>query len=934
MNLWTKFRALFRKQKLDAEMAEELRVHLELQAAENEKRGMARDEARYAALRAFGGVEQIKERVRDQRTFVWVEQVRQDFRHAMRALARQRGFTLVAMGTLALGLGVNAALFSVFNAVALRPLPLKHPDQLVDVSGRHKTWGGVLGFSYLDYLDLRAGQRSLAGLAAWMEMTAAMDANDVHAPAFVESRNVAGNTARVPVQFVSDNFFAVLGAEVILGRGFRPEETARPGAAPVIVLQHQFWLQQFQGDAAVLGKTITLRDVPVTIIGVAAPEFVGKMPAPPIGWMPVVMLNAINPAKRENVLADRHSTRFHLVARLQPDVARETARAELEVVARRIAQSFPDDHSKEGIVFQDSGTFMSLPLNIRTLIGTLPIWLGFALVLLVACANVANLLLARATTRQQEIGVRLALGASRGRILRHLLAESMLIALGGGAAGLLVATWFLQAVRPPLIAMLPPVNRGVRDWLFLNLTPDYRVFAFMLLLAFVAALAAGLFPAWQAARSDVNAALKNDGQSFSRRSRLRHGLVVLQVAICLTLLAVTVLLVRHVLRFATIETGLRPERVYNANFSLLSANIAGSDRASQRPAEAAQMPSARVRQAIEAVRALPGIDAVAQAYRYPFTGRMRLTPIAAIGGADDDTQLAKFNLVSAEFFSTVGLGLTRGRAFDAHEVATRAAVVVVSETAAERLWPGKNPLGQRLRVSSVAFDGGWSDPRQRQQQNEGVFSSFEVIGVARDTRSGWVWERDDTMLYLPLPPDSALGPRTLVKLSGPKEQALPLAWSAAAARGVPVRVNVQNSLEEERNIQLLPFKGVAAAGVLLGTMALLMAVVGLYGVMAFVVGQRVREIGIRMALGATAQAVVGLFVLQGMRLVLIGIVIGGVGGTLVAVTIAKFVVGVRAFDPIALGSVALLLTGATVAACWLPARRATKIDPMVALRAE
>jgi putative ABC transport system permease protein len=234
----------------------------------------------------------------------------------------------------------------------------------------------------------------------------------------------------------------------------------------------------------------------------------------------------------------------------------------------------------------------------------------------------------------------------------------------------------------------------------------------------------------------------------------------------------------------------------------------------------------------------------------------------------------------------------------------------------------------------VAFDGDWSDPRQQRQQNEGVFSSFEVIGVARDTRSGWVWERDDTMLYLPLPPDSAVGPRTLVKLSGPKEKALPLAWSAAAARGVPVRVNVDQSVDEARNIQLLPFKGVAAIGMLLGAMALFMAVVGLYGVMAFVVSQRVREIGIRMALGATMQAVVGLFVRQGMRLVAIGIVIGGVFGTLVAVAMAKFVVGVRAFDPVALGSVALLLAGATLLACWLPARRAAKVDPMVALRTE
>lgn len=923
MNFLRKLRAFLRKEKLDGEMSDEMRAHLELQAAENERRGMNAEEARYAAQRAFGGVEQIKERVRDARGWTWLEQTRQDLSHAWRALRRQPGFTAVAVGTLALGLGVNAALFSVFNAVALRALPVKDPEHLVDVVGRNDTWGVIAGFSYLDFADLRASRPAATELAAWLESLATMDATEVHAPAFIDSRNVPANVARLPVQVVSDNFLPVMGAEIALGRNIRPDEAT--AATRVIVLQHQFWTQQFQANPAMLGQAIVLNDVPFTIIGVTAPEFVGRTAAPPIGWIPAAMLDALG-SKGDRVLADRHSTRFRLVARLAPGVRRETVQAALEVGARRLAQEYPDDHRKTRIEFQESATFMALPLNVRTVIGLLPIWLGFALVLLVACANVANLLLARATMRQHEIGVRLALGASRTRILRHLLAESTLIALAGGTAGLLVATWFVQAIRPPLFAMLPPVGRGMRDWLFLNLTPDYRVFAFTLVLAFLAALAAGLFPALHAARSDVNAALKNDAQGFSRRSRLRHALVIIQVAICLTLLVATALLVRHVIRFADVDTGLRTQNVYTANLLYHP-----QDGARETGGNAT---AAGLNQALEAARSVPGVNAVARVYRPPFAGRMRLVPAAPEEGAESAPPPARFNLVSAEFFSAVGLPTTRGRVFTPREVATGAPVVVISETAAARFWPGTNPLGRRLRVAADVFDGGWADPRQGRGQAPAAFTAFEVIGVVRDTRSGWVWERDDVMLYLPLPPTSSLPQRTLVQLAGPRERVMPLGRGVTAVPGGQRSLVLQVALDDGRDLQLLPFKAVAALGALLGGMALLMAVIGLYGVMSFVVNQRVREIGIRVALGASGRAVVQLFVRQGMRLVAIGIVVGGVAGGLVGLALSKVVVGTHAFDPVALLAAALVLAVAALLACWVPARRATRVDPMVALRVD
>jgi hypothetical protein len=285
-----RFAGLFRRQRHEAEMNEELRAHLEGMIERHLAAGMSPEDARYAALRSFGGVEQIKERARDERALVWLEQLRQDFSHALRALSRHRGFAIVAALTLALGLGVNTALFTVFNAVALRPLPLKDPEQLVDVHARNEIGWRTAWFSHADYLDLRAAQQAFEGLAAWAEQTTTLDSPDRRAPGFFLRSPAGGATSNLPVQLVSENYFAVLGAEIVLGRGFLPSENAQPGAHPVIVLQHQFWVEQFNADPAIVGQTLRLRDASYTIIGVAAPEFVGKMPAPPIGWIPAMML--------------------------------------------------------------------------------------------------------------------------------------------------------------------------------------------------------------------------------------------------------------------------------------------------------------------------------------------------------------------------------------------------------------------------------------------------------------------------------------------------------------------------------------------------------------------------------------------------------------------------------------------------------------------
>ena len=541
---------------------------------------------------------------------------------------------------------------------------------------------------------------------------------------------------------MSQNFFDVLGADLAFGRGFRPEENLYPGANPVIVLQHQFWQQQFHSDPNVLGKTIKLCDTAFTVIGVAAPEFVGKRPAPPIGWVPAMMLDALM-GKGSHLLTGTNDKEFELVARVGVGPVREQARAELEVLTRLLAQKYHDDHPKTWIGFENSGTFLKVPLNWQMLVWLSPVWLSFALVLLIACANVANLLLARASTRQQEIGVRLALGASRGRILRHLLMEAMLVALVGGLSGLLVTTWTLHAVRPAIVAMLPPLSREVRDLLFVNLTPDYRVYGFTLLLALVAAFAAGLFPALQAARVDINAALKNGGSAFSRRSRLRSSLVVVQVAVCLALLTVTGLLVRHVLRYADIQTGLHTENVYSVDLSILPTDTTKRSDAAQHKSssEVVAQDSAARRETLALVRTLPGIKAVAKTYRVPLLGNMHFTPVAFADRKSNDMPLfAQFNFVSAEYFDVVGIPVMKGRAFTASEIARHVPIVVISEATARRYWPGEDPLGKNLKISSIASEGGFFGPQQV-QQHETVVVDGDSVRVADRVCESWRLEQ-------------------------------------------------------------------------------------------------------------------------------------------------------------------------------------------------
>jgi putative ABC transport system permease protein len=549
-----------------------------------------------------------------------------------------------------------------------------------------------------------------------------------------------------------------------------------------------------------------------------------------------------------------------------------------------------------------------------------------ALVLLIACANVANLWLTRASQRQKEIGVRLALGASRGRIIRQLLTESVLVASLGGLAGLSLAVWLLKGLYHVLLASAP-IPPLWRDSIFLNFTPDYRVFGFTLLMALLAGLAAGLAPALQASRPDLNATLKDEGSTFGRRlsqSRLRNGLIVAQMAVSLTLLVSAGLLTRNLLKLQTVETGIQVRNLFSVVADLDEPN----------PPRQLELR----RQLADRLRALPGVQSVSQALRQPFGGA-GATPITLDNQAynPDRSLSAKYNFVSPTHLATLGIPLVRGRNFTEQETNSGAPVVVISESTAQKLWPQLKDagaaIGKHIGVAAAALK---ADDDNLQAKIGAVavaenFPQYEVIGVAGNTRSGRVTQPDDVFLYLPLKPDSSLGEFLLVRATGEPQSVMAAVRGEAEALDPRLNVVVQRTAEHLQ-FQTIPFRVAANIAVTLGLLALFLATVGLYGVMSFVVTQRTREIGIRISLGAEPRAVIALILRQGLRLIVYGVALGLAGGAGISRLLAAALVDLSPLDPLAFGGVSVCLTLVALLACWIPARRATKVDPLTALR--
>jgi len=834
----------------------------------------------------------------------------QDLRYGARMLAKRPGFTLMAVLTLALGIGANTALFTVFDAFVLKPLPLKDADSIVTIDGRNREGERNRLFSYLDYLDYRDRNTVFAGLVAQNEFTAPFG-----------DQATAEDSPVLPGNFgfgrmVSGNYFSVLGTEMALGRGFTPDEEKTPGTHPVLVLSHICWERRFNSDPQIVGKTVRLAGLPFTIVGVTARGFVGTEPNSPQFWIPLMMRDQVVGSRNRGVwLTERKADSFILIGRLKLGISRQQAEAEMNMIARQLLQQYPDPQRKTQVNVEHGATFIQMDDQVMLLVA--PLMTAVGLILLIACVNVTNLLLARAAGRQREISVRLALGASRWRVVRQLLTESVLLSTLGGAAGLLLTIWTLHILYPVVLARLP-IPRALVEQFVLNLEPDYRIFGFALLASFIAGIAAGLAPALQVSRPNLSAALKDEGSTFGAQlsqSRLRSALVVAQIAVCLTLLIAAGLLVRNLIRMQAIDTGLVTRNVITFYIR--------SQTERQEPGGDGELR----RQFAERLRALPGVKTVSQANRQPLTGAMDTTPITIIGHEQPAGRplQASFNAVSANYFQTLGLRITRGRGFTEQEAQANAPVVLISESTARRFWPNEDAIGKRIGIG-VASPG--------DNVLAGVtpnFPQYEVIGVTNDTRQGWVWQRDETFLYIPLRTNS--GEWLIVSADGDARAMMMAARSEALALDPNLFV-IPRLVADSLSFQMVPFKAVALLAGVLGALALLLASIGLYGVMSFIVSQRIREIGIRIALGARNRDVIALFLRQGARLIAIGVAFGLGGGAAISSLLAVVLVDISQFDPLAFCGVAAFLTLVGLLACYLPAQRATKVDPMIALRSE
>jgi putative ABC transport system permease protein len=886
-----RLRALRDSDAVHREIDEEMRFHLDLRAEEYVRKGLSPEDARREAKRRFGRFTQIKEMGYDVRGGGWLETLWQDLRFGARMLLKQPGFTLVAVLTLALGIGANTAIFSVVNAVLLKPLPYPEPGQLVQLrlegAGKPDTVIGSTAF-----VQVKAQSQSLARIAAYsggdMTLTGAEAAEGV----------VAGA--------VTADFFPLLGVVPALGRNFTQEEDT-PNGPKAAILGHGLWQSRFGGDADVLGRTITLNEQSYTVVGILPARF--QYPEPFQIWIPLAL------SETSAALAGYGEGMVLLkaIARLKPGVTLEQAQTELQTIAQHIQPGGPTATPGGNPRSRGEGGDSVLTLVglheqvVGDVKGMLLVLLGaVAFVLLIACANVANLLLARAATRQREMAVRAALGAGRLRVARQLLTESVLLSLASGGLGLLVAFWGVRALGQWSGSSLPAMHGiGIDAW----------VLAFTLGVSVITGLAFGLAPAVQAWRTDVNAALKEEsrGEMGGHRKWLRHFLVVSEVALALVLLIGAGLLIKSFLRLHDVKPGFRTDDVLTFQVTLAKG-------------ESSPQKVNFIKQIVERLKALPGVQAVAATDSLPLTQFNRISLAEIEGRPPIDLRKAKPGevrpvsrpTVTLDYFNAMGIPLRNGRAFTLQDVRSPAESVIVNEAFEKYHFPGQSAIGKRIRLRARGAEASWQT----------------VVGVVGDVRQSGLAGDIMPEVYSPELEDVGGELSFVIRATGEPASLI------SAVRRVVAEVEPNQALHnvmtmEQRLANTTTSRRLNTA--LLGSfagVALLLAVVGIYGVMSYAVTQRRREIGVRMALGAQGGDVSRLVIGEGMKLVLIGALLG-LGGALALTRLLKTLLfGVSATDPLTFIVIAALLIMVALLACWIPAQRATKVDPLVALRYE
>lgn len=818
--------------------------------------------------------------------------ISRDIRYGVRQLFRSPGFTIVAVLSLALGICGNAMIFSLVNAYMFKPLSgVKEPSRLVWVYSSDRQNGSTYGASsFQDFEEYRAQNNVFDGLAAF-------DGTEL-------SMNAGGEAEVVYAVFVTGNFFNVLGVEPAMGRAFLPEEDETQGTHPVVMLNYGFWQRRFGADAGMVNKTLNINGLEFTVIGVSPQGFTGAEGSTmPDIWVPVSMHNRLRPpvGKELDRLSDRNARWLNIVGRLKPDVGIEQAQASMSTIGARLAQTYPDTNEGFGVTLAQ----LSGKLDPRDRDDLLPVAglltgvVGF--VLLIACANVGNLLLMRATKRHKEIAIRLALGASRADLVRQLLTETLLLFLLAGLAGMFVADRVVK-----ILAARMPTDKPLSPEIGL----DLRVFGFALLLSLVTGIIFGLVPALRASKPDLIPALKNDmgsRQSGHRRSRLRSLFVVAQVTLSVALLIGAGLFIRS----------LRNTRAIDPGFKVENALLVPVDLKFQRYSEAVGLDFQR--RLLENVRGLPGVTGASYVRDVPLgqSSGFVVVTTEGVNGEEGFQRSVGANVVGPGYFQTLGIPLERGRDFGAQDGRGAPLVVVVNQTFVDRTWPGEDPIGKRISINS----------------DTGPFA--EIVGVAKDSKYRSLEENPTSLVYLPLQQQDYQSRLTLVvRTSGEPEPLLSVVRSQVRSLDDKLPLNGMTTLSQHVNLSLLASRVGAWFLGIFGLLALVLAVIGLYGVVAYSVSNRTREIGIRMALGAERIHVLKMVLREGMVLAGTGVALGVILAFIMTRLLQGFIYGISAADPLTFAGVALLMILVALAACYLPASKATTIDPNVALRYE
>jgi macrolide transport system ATP-binding/permease protein len=819
-----------------------------------------------------------------------METLLQDIRYGARMLMKNPGFMIVAVITLALGIGANTAIFSMVDAFLLRPLPVAEPAQITVLAFHQKQGNFLTQFSIADYRDIQNQTKEVF--------------SDVFAYQFgLDGLSVDGKADRVLTNYVSGNYFSALGLKPALGRFILPSEGDVPGADPVMVLGYSYWQTRFGGDPGIVGRKVSVDGKPITIVGVAPKGFVGVYPILSVqGYLPMGM--AIIAGNPSDFMTNRQIRNVPILARLRPGSSVQQAQAVLAVVSQRLAQEYPEAHKELNVVALPELRARPNPDPDNTVLVVGSLFLGLAvMVLLLACVNVANILLVRATVREREMAIRAALGAARIRLIRQLLTESVLLALLGGVAGVLLGYWGSSALSAINVQTDLPVHF---DFGF-----DWRVFGFATAAALLTGIIVGIVPAVRASRGNLSAILHEGGRGVvGGKNRLRSTLVVVQVAGSLMLLIIAGLFTSSLAQAQRTDLGFKPDHVLNL---IMDPNEIGYNQAQTRDF---------YKNLLLRVRALPGVVSASTANTTPMGYYNNFDSLTIEGYQPPPGQPApasSYNTVSTDYFQTMGISLLRGRAFTEADDENSQYVAIVSEAMAKQYWADREPMGRQFKIST--------DPAH----------SLVVIGVAKDIRFNGLTGPFNPMFYAPyLQHQISNSLQTLqLRTAGAPEMMIPETEHVIESLAPQLPIFDVQSMSQALNTLngLLFYKIGAVLAALLGMLGLVLAIVGVYGVVSYVATQKTHEIGVRMALGAQPGDILKMVFREGLLIVGIGLVLGIAGAAAAGQVVGSFLT-VSARDPATYAIVTTILMLVALSACFIPARRAMRVDPMVALRYE